>query len=133
MCANARPVSTEVTGKAIVSDGYPNACHKYAVCTDTEGSYTCACKDGYDHDVNASSTSNEPGTFCTQINECLSPSMQNCDNETQVCLDLPPPEKWQCVECTPAPTTMPTCNDVGITVMISLFVTNDGLRLVGFY
>jgi hypothetical protein len=25
-------------------------------------------------------------------------------NETQVCVDLPPPSKWQCVERTPAPT-----------------------------
>jgi hypothetical protein len=29
------------------ADGFPNRCHRDAICTDTEGSYTCACKDGY--------------------------------------------------------------------------------------
>jgi Calcium-binding EGF domain len=84
--------------------GYPNDCHKNAVCTDTEGSYMCTCKDGY-HDVNPT---DKPGFVCAQTNECLSPSTHNCDTETQVCLDRPPPEKWQCVERTPAPTPPPT-------------------------
>jgi Hint module/Calcium-binding EGF domain len=84
--------------------GYPNDCHKHAFCTDTEGSYTCACKDGY-HDLNPN---DKPGAICAQTNECINPSMHDCNNETQVCLDRPPPLKWQCVERTPAPTPQPT-------------------------
>jgi hypothetical protein len=83
--------------------GYPNDCHRSAICKDTEGSYTCSCKDGY-RDLNPN---DKPGTVCAQINECVDPSLNNCNNETQVCLDLPPPSKWQCVERTPAPTPVP--------------------------
>ena len=106
------------------ADGYPNDCHKNAVCTDTEGSYTCACKDGY-QDLNPSK--DKPGTKCAQTNECLSPSQHNCDTETQVCLDRPPPVKWQCVERTPAPTPAPTCYDADIRIIERLTFTNpDG-------
>ena len=86
------------------ANGFPNDCHKNAICTSTEGSYFCTCKDGY-QDLNANS---KPGTVCAQKNECLTPSMNNCDAETQVCIDRPPPKKWECVERTPAPTPVPT-------------------------
>jgi hypothetical protein len=82
------------------ADGYPNDCHKNAICKDTEGGYTCTCKDGYS-DLNPD---NKAGTICAQINECINSSMNDCNAETQVCVDLPPPSKWQCVEHTPAPT-----------------------------
>lgn len=85
------------------ADGYPNYCHKHAICTDTKGSYTCACRDGY-QDLNPRDL---PGTTCSQINECLNPAMNVCDADTQVCVDLPPPSKWECVERTPAPTPAP--------------------------
>jgi Calcium-binding EGF domain len=85
------------------ADGFPNDCHKNAICTNTEGGYFCTCMDGY-HDLN---TNVKPGTVCAQTNECLKPSMNNCNNETQVCLDRPPPKKWECVERTPAPTPVP--------------------------
>jgi hypothetical protein len=62
-------------------------------------------------------TNNKPGSICAQINECLNPSLHNCDSETQACVDLPPPTKWQCVERTPAPTPAPTCNDDGVTII----------------
>jgi hypothetical protein len=39
-----------------------------------------------------------PGIVCMQINECADASMHDCNDETQVCVDLPPPSKWQCVE-----------------------------------
>ena len=40
-----------------------NNCHSYATCTDTHGSYTCACEAGYiDHYGN--------GNYCTNKNEC---------------------------------------------------------------
>ena len=88
------------------ADGYPNNCHRHAVCTDTEGSYTCTCKDGY-RDLNPN---DEPGTLCAQINECMDadPPLNDCNMETHVCLDRPPPLKWLCVERTPAPTPSPT-------------------------
>jgi hypothetical protein len=71
-CANARLGSTKAMGKGSVcnenecADGYPNDCHKNAICKDTEGSYTCTCKDGY-NDLNPN---DKPGTVCAQINEC---------------------------------------------------------------
>jgi hypothetical protein len=37
-----------------------NRCHKYATCTNTEGSYTCRCNHGYTGD----------GTICTDISDC---------------------------------------------------------------
>ena len=86
------------------ANGFPNDCHKNAVCTNTEGGYFCTCKDGY-QDL---STNVKPGTVCAQTNECLTPSMNNCNTETQVCLDRPPPKKWECVDRTPAPTPSPT-------------------------
>ena len=101
--------------------GYPNDCDRNALCIDTEGSYTCACKDGY-QDLNSQ---DQPGTTCAQVNECLSPSKHNCDNETQVCIDLPPPMKWQCVERTPAPTPAPTCNDADIKTRWSLYFNGN--------
>jgi hypothetical protein len=119
------------------ADGFPNDCHKYADCIDKEGSYTCACKDGY-QDL---SPEDQPGRVCGQINECLFPSLHDCDNETQVCLDLPPPMKWQCVDRTPAPTPAPTCNDVSFTftyritvlaVTPPLIFDNLNLRCIDF-
>jgi hypothetical protein len=86
------------------ADGYANDCHKNAICSNTEGGYTCTCKPGF-HDL---TPANKPGTECAQTNECLDPSMNDCDSETQVCLDYPPPRKWRCVERTPAPTPSPT-------------------------
>jgi hypothetical protein len=41
------------------AEGYPNDCHKNSICKDTEGSYTCTCKDGYsDLDPDAKSWNN---------------------------------------------------------------------------
>ena len=37
-----------------------HSCHTIANCTNTDGSYTCACIEGYSGD----------GTNCTDINEC---------------------------------------------------------------
>ncbi len=46
--------------------------------------------------------------------------MNDCNSETQVCLDLPPPSKWQCVERTPAPTPAPTISCINDKVGKSL-------------
>jgi hypothetical protein len=99
------------------ANGHPNDCHRYAICTDTEGSYTCACKDGYE-DLSAKG---KPGTKCAQINECLSPSINDCDTEREICIDLPPPEKWECV----SPTAAPTCSDSDITMVIRVSFVDD--------
>lgn len=94
-------------GKCLKEDqcayGYPNDCHRNSICKNTEDSYTCTCKEGY-HDLNPA---NKPGTVCAQTNECLDPTMNDCNSNTQVCLDHPPPLKWQCVERTPSPTAAP--------------------------
>jgi hypothetical protein len=96
-----------------------------------EGSYTCTCKDGYsDLDPDA-----KAGTICAQINECIHPSMNNCNSETQVCLDYPPPKKWECIERTPAPTPFPTlspkefnCRSNGFT-SVALCIACSFLKL----
>lgn len=112
------------------ADGFPNRCHRDAICTDTEGSYTCACKDGY-QDLNSG---DQAGTTCAQINECVSPSLHNCNTETQVCLDLPPPAKFQCVERTPAPTPAPTvCKDDGVTIVSRLSLKTDPSDFIDSY
>jgi Calcium-binding EGF domain/EB module len=79
-----------------------NKCDKNAECINTEGTYECRCKDGYD---NANSTI--PGRQCQQINECKL-GIHNCETNSQVCIDLRPPEKWRCVERTPEPSPKPT-------------------------
>ena len=56
-----------------------NDCDNNAACTDTEGSYTCACLDGFEGD----------GLTCTNINECADPALNNCDNNAD-CQDLAP-------------------------------------------
>jgi hypothetical protein len=48
-----------------------------------------------------------PGRDCAQINECVDITLNDCNTKTQVCLDRPPPKKWECVERTPAPTPFP--------------------------
>jgi hypothetical protein len=84
-------------------NGNNNNCHRNADCFNTVGSYYCKCKDGY---VDVSSL-DPPGTNCAQFNECLSSSTNTC-TDTEVCIDKTPPQKFICVEETPAPTTKPT-------------------------
>ncbi|XP_047137187.1 uncharacterized protein LOC101238128 [Hydra vulgaris] len=50
-------------------------CHKNAYCKNTEGSYHCLCKIGYNGD----------GRFCNNVNEC-SIGTYNCSNNT-FCMD----------------------------------------------
>ncbi len=50
-------------------------CHSNAVCTDTPGSFTCACKPGY----------SGSGTSCSNVNECTA-GTHNCDVNA-VCTD----------------------------------------------
>ena len=45
-----------------------NSCDDNAACTDTDGSFTCECKTGYDGDNPA-----YDGTSCATINECAGP------------------------------------------------------------
>jgi Calcium-binding EGF domain len=83
-------------------DRASNQCHRYAQCIDNYGGYECNCNDGFT-DMNTSL----PGRNCEQLNECKL-GTHNCDAATQACVDRRPPEKWECVEKTPAPTPKPS-------------------------
>jgi hypothetical protein len=65
--------------------------------------------------------------------------MNDCDNETQVCIDNPPPLKWKCIQRTPAPTPLPTpipflcmndktgdAKDIGCTDLEPICVADQG-------
>jgi Calcium-binding EGF domain len=79
------------------AEGYPNNCDpRNAICIDTEGSYVCSCRDGF-QDVNSTLPR---GTKCGQTNECLDATLNNCNATTQVCIDVPPPTKWICLNLT---------------------------------
>ena len=52
-----------------------NDCYTEGFCTDTEGSYTCDCPDGYIGD----------GRDCDNIDECQTGS-HDCDPENGICL-----------------------------------------------
>jgi Calcium-binding EGF domain/EB module len=81
--------------------GFANGCDSQAECIDNEGSYECRCNEGFS-DANPTL----PGRQCQQTNECITGS-HDCDDATQVCLDRRPPEKWECIEQTPATTPTP--------------------------
>lgn len=79
------------------AEGYSNDCDKRnAICVDTEGSYVCFCRDGF-QDVNSTLPS---GIKCKQTNECLDATLNDCNATTQVCIDAPPPTKWICLNVT---------------------------------
>lgn len=82
--------------------GYPNNCHRFATCTNTEGSYRCVCKEGWAD----SSDSVAPGSSCVNVDECRE-GTHSC-LEGQVCIDRLPPHFYECVDRTPQPTREPT-------------------------
>jgi hypothetical protein len=87
-------------------DGYENDCHKYATCTnlDPPALYSCECRVGYQDKFPGQ---NKPGTVCENVNEC-GVGTHDCEAQGLTCVDAVPPEKWACVDPTPAPTFSPT-------------------------
>lgn len=69
-------------------------CGIKAVCVDEMWGYSCRCKDGYNAEV-----SNDPHSFCLDVNECLS-AISPCAAEGSFCEDKDPPEKYKC-SCIP--------------------------------
>ena len=68
------------------------------------GSYSCQCLDGYEENFEGAG-----GEDCRQINECTEAGHggHGCDLETEVCIDLAPPQTWECVTRTEAPSVAP--------------------------
>ena len=63
-----------------------DACHVDAICTDTDGGYTCACNPGFEGD----------GTACTDIDECATDS-GGC-HANALCTNLPGTHECTCNE-----------------------------------
>ena len=58
------------------SSGELNECHSHAICTDTDGWYTCECPDGFKGD----------GEHCENIDECAEET-HDCNPVTGICFD----------------------------------------------
>ncbi|XP_045193379.2 uncharacterized protein LOC123549396 [Mercenaria mercenaria] len=58
-------------------------------CKNTQGSYVCNCKEGYLENARKS---------CENIDECLVGGNNDCDAETQVCVDLSPSFTCKCAQ-----------------------------------
>eukprot|EP00123_Amoebidium_parasiticum_P018256 comp24150_c1_seq3/m.43960 comp24150_c1_seq3/g.43960 ORF comp24150_c1_seq3/g.43960 comp24150_c1_seq3/m.43960 type:complete len:1043 (-) comp24150_c1_seq3:191-3319(-) len=63
----------------------PNICPAAATCFNTYGSFDCSCNQGYKEVVGMTGGAKT----CTNINECLVPSMHTCDKDAGVCFDTP--------------------------------------------
>ncbi|KAH3698613.1 hypothetical protein DPMN_086156 [Dreissena polymorpha] len=62
-----------------------NDCHYYSNCTNTQGSYTCKCIEGYDD------LEGNRGRKCEDHNECEDPPNTQCSfwlNKTRACVNL---------------------------------------------
>ena len=59
----------------------------YGVCTNTFGSYTCKCKNGYIGD----------GVACSDIDECIIKD-DRCDKETTICINTNPLYECKCLK-----------------------------------
>jgi hypothetical protein len=80
-------------------DSEKNNCHRHASCINLPGTFSCSCLDGYIDTFDGAN-----GTDCKQINECEEGG-HDCDLELEVCIDHPPPKKWECTAKTQAPIT----------------------------
>lgn len=93
--------STHCVDENECQDGYPNECHRHATCTNTHGSYTCACNDGW----RDTGSSGKLGFDCVNIDECAE-GMDDCADD-HFCIDRFPPQKYECIDPTAAPTPAP--------------------------
>ena len=77
VCADGRQINENgvcIDVDECVEDSHN--CHEDADCSNTEGSFTCACNAGYEDDTSAPSTA--VGTQCIDTDECAS-SVSDCD------------------------------------------------------
>ncbi|XP_063879672.1 fibrillin-2-like isoform X1 [Scylla paramamosain] len=68
--------------ECVSESGFP--CVPNEQCVNSDGSYSCACQEGFLRVANGS---------CVNMNECLNPRLHNCDH---VCHDDNPPTRYTC-------------------------------------
>lgn len=85
--------------------GFSNDCHRFATCSEEPAPifYSCRCSEGFSDKYPGL---NKTGTVCQQENGCET-GTHDCDISL-TCVDRAPPQKWECIEPTPAPTNQPT-------------------------
>uniref|UniRef100_A0A915J8U5 EGF-like domain-containing protein n=1 Tax=Romanomermis culicivorax TaxID=13658 RepID=A0A915J8U5_ROMCU len=71
-------------------------CDTHADCTNTQGSYICTCKKGWDAILFDRPPTGAPQT-CQNVNECLSPYLNLCNRKTSRCFDTPGDYECQCL------------------------------------
>jgi hypothetical protein len=90
-------------------------CHgTLGTCTNTQGSYKCQCKEGYklgEQEIRKVRDTKFKYQDCTNIDECIESSDNNCDTATTDCVDAEPGYKCKCKQgfMRELTTSMDTC------------------------
>lgn len=96
-----------------------NPCGEKAVCTDTVGSYTCSCKEGFTGD---------PLKICEDINECI--SLETPCGAHAVCENTEPGYKCICpqgYQANPSPEL--ACEQVHSLIFLKWCDTTQNLQI----